>query len=315
MVLSEIRKALVTGASGFIGGHLCSHLTDLGIETVTVGSPESASRRPHDEANPAPQRPPDFTVDVRDLESLRALIAEVRPTHVFHLAAVRNRGMKPTDVAESVQVNVGGTANVALSGAEAGIDRLVVAGTAEEYGAISVPFLESEQEHPVTTYGISKMLATRAALACGEMTGLAVTAMRISVAYGPGQSESSLLGGLVESMKRGAHFPMSRGEQTRDFIWVGDVAEGLVRSAAAGSTEGEVVNLGSGNAMSVSRAAHIVAEMAGNGGLLGIGELPLRHGEAAKYALSSGKAQELLGWLPPTSFEAGARLMLTAEGL
>lgn len=313
---SGIERALVLGATGFLGTHLVAHLDSLGIETVRVGGPRTEHKRDSDGSTAEPgERLADRYIDICDLAEVGKLMREVEPSHVFHLAAVRNRGVAPVDLSCSIQVNVSGTANVAVSAATAGVNRLVVAGTAEEYGPIAVPFAEVDVERPVTTYGISKMLATRASLACGEMTDLAVTVLRISVAYGPGQSESSLLGGLVSSLTRGEHFAMSYGEQTRDFVWVSDVVEGLVRAALAPRAAGSIVNFGSGSPVTVAEVARATAAAAGREELLGIGEIPIRQGEAVEYSLDLTKCEKVLGWTPPTKLEDGLRMMLAAEGL
>lgn len=311
-----IRRALVIGATGFLGTRLVAHLKSLGVETVGVGGPRSERRSDASALSIDPgDRLASHHVDICDLAEVSKLMDMVEPSHVFHLAAVRNRGLAPEDLSDSIQVNVTGSANVAVSAANAGVKRLVIAGTAEEYGPIAVPFLESEAEHPVTTYGISKMLATRASLACGEMMDLPVTVLRISVAYGPGQSETSLLGGLVSALMRGERFAMSHGDQTRDFIWASDVADGLARAAIAPEAAGSIVNLGSGFPVTVEEAARAVAAAAGREELLGIGELPLRKGEAVEYTLDLTKSEKVLGWTPPTTLEDGIRMMLAAEGL
>lgn len=311
-----IERALVIGATGFLGTHLVAHLKSLGVETLAVGGPRPGLEA-HASATSAEQtnRSADHHIDIGNLAEVAMVMREVEPSHVFHLAAVRNRGLAPEDLSDSIQVNVTGSANVAVSAAAAGVERLIVAGTAEEYGPIAVPFAESAAEHPVTTYGISKMLATRASLACGAMTDLPVTVLRISVAYGPGQSETSLLGGLVAALKTGERFSMSHGDQTRDFIWASDVADGLVKAATAPEAAESIVNLGSGLPVTVAQAARAVAKAAGKEDLLGIGELPLRQGEAVEYTLDLTKCETVLGWTPPTSLDDGIRMMLAAEGL
>lgn len=313
---SGIERALVLGATGFLGTHLVAHLDSLGVETLRVGGPrverQGDTVKPSDEPE---EQLADLRVDICDLAEVDRLMREVAPSHVFHLAAVRNRGSAPEDLSASIQINVTGSTNVAVSAAGAGVKRLMIAGTAEEYGPIAVPFAEPDVEHPVTTYGISKMLATRVSLACGEMTDLPVTVLRISVAYGPGQSESSLLGGLTSALSRRERFAMSHGDQTRDFVWASDVADGLVRAALAPEAAGSIVNLGSGSPVTVADAARATAAAAGREELLGIGELPLRQGEAVEYTLDLTKCEKVLGWTPPTKLEDGIRMMLAAEGL
>ncbi|RIK10923.1 MAG: hypothetical protein DCC49_01555 [Acidobacteria bacterium] len=314
-----IERALVLGSTGFLGSHLVAHLESLGVETLCVGGPRTGNQGGVTEnsagAAAGGRRPPDRYLDIRDLAEVGKLMRDVKPTHVFHLAAVRNRGAAPEDLSSSVEVNVNGSANVAACSANSGVERLVIAGTAEEYGSIAVPFVESADEHPVTTYGISKMLATHASLACGEMMALPVAVLRISVAYGPGQSETSLFGGLVSALSQGRHFAMSLGNQTRDFVWAGDVADALVRAALAPDAAGTIVNLGSGFPITVAEAARTVAAAAGREELLGIGELPLRKGEAVEYTLDLSKCRKVLGWTPPTTLDDGVRMMLAAEGL
>lgn len=291
-------KVLVTGAKGFLGQHLVKRLRYLGFEVVALGGRSSSSSR----------------VDVCDLDAITALMKEVSPRFVVHLAAIRNRGTRSVDVSESISANVTGTANVTLSAAESGVEALVLAGTAEEYGSIETPFREDAIERPVTGYGVSKLLAGKAGLLCGATRDLAVTLLRIAVAYGPGQSGESLMGGLVESIVRGEPFRMSAGEQTRDFIWIEDVVDAMVRAIEVRAA-GEIFNIGSGVSIRVAEAARQVSELAGRADLLCPGELPLRPGEALEYSMDIGKARAMLNWSPTTDFATGIRRMLAEAGL
>ncbi len=300
MEIEAIRTALVTGATGFLGSHLTAFLRQKGVPTVGI-----ARNSTGDDV---------YDVDIRDRIALAKTFEEVKPDVVYHLAADRRRDPAPDVFPDLVATNVGGTANVLYAANSVGCSRVVVAGTAEEYGPIDPPFKETDREAPNNAYGATKLAATRLAIAFGEFTGLPVTVLRATVVYGPGQSTDMLVGALVEALAKGERIPMTSGNQRKDFIYVSDAVEGLVRASLAPRAAGKILNLGSGKSIPVREVAETAQRLAGRQGLLGLGELPLRQGEILDYVVDMSQTIELLDWAPRVSLIDGLRATLGAGG-
>src|SRR5258706_4717961 len=136
-------RALVTGATGFVGPYLIDHLRSCGDDVVST----------------------DVEVDVTDPSGVRASLAHTKPEVIFHLAALSLVGTSWTAPAEAFRVNTEGTLNVLLAAQDAGVDRVLLVGSAEEYGVVEaerMPVTEDVSLRPVTAYGASKAAAEMA---------------------------------------------------------------------------------------------------------------------------------------------------------
>jgi UDP-glucose 4-epimerase len=309
--LGGIRCALVTGATGFAGKHLVRFLQDHGV--AVAGIARTPLHKAVETTPPVVQKDIEvLEADVRDLGRLTEIFTDLRPEYVYHLAGSRRRQSEPSDLEELVSVNIGGTANVLTAARAVGCERVLISGTAEEYGPIDPPFEETDRECPSNLYGASKLAATRLALAFGECTGLAVTVVRTTVAYGPGQSLDMLIGSLMDTLSKGRRFAMTEGHQKKDFIYISDVVEGIVRASLEPEAAGKILNMGSGTATSVREVAELAQKLAGKDGLLGFGELPMRRGEIVEYVVDMTTTTRLLGWSPRISLTEGLEMTLRA---
>lgn len=235
----EAERALVTGGAGFVGSHLARELLDVGFDVTAVDRSSG---------------------DVRDLQEMRLLVAAARPTHVFHLAGIREGGLD-----DLLRINVCGTVNVLEAVAEeASAARVVVVGSAAEYGETThEPVGEDHPLRPVTEYGVSKAAQGLAAAAVGMRRGIEVTRVRLFNLLGPGEPPSfvaSAAAARIAAIQAGtARPPLRTGDLStrRDFVDVRDA----VRAVRLAGTQGEadtVYNICSGEA---TRIGTLVAEL------------------------------------------------------
>lgn len=286
-------RALITGASGFIGTALARRLLAEGFQVAGLARHVAAVGFELAQA------------DVRDLDKMTAIFQRVAPTHVFHLAGARRRYGFTRELPTSFAVNAQGTVNVVTAAAVAGCQRVVVLGTAEEYGPIASPYSEEDRELPTTPYGISKLAGTRAALAAGSLSETEVVVLRATVVYGVGQPKDMFISGLLQALFDGSLFPMTSGEQTRDFLYIDNLVEGLMRAASMPGIAGQIINLGSGESITVRAAAELCERVTGVFGLLKMGATRQPDAEATKYAVDLDKARRTLGWEWARSLEQG----------
>jgi GDP-4-dehydro-6-deoxy-D-mannose reductase len=237
-------KAVITGAHGFVGRHLTRHLEAGGTD---VGSLDVGDRDP---------------VDITDRDAVRRRIIAEAPDVVYHLAARSHVGESWADGDQLTAVNVEGTRAVVDACIEAGVGRVLVVGSAEQYGAVDrsdVPIREDTECRPLSPYGRSKVAAERVALAAHRDHGLAVVCTRAFNHTGPGQSPTFLVPGLAARIAAAEHdgtdeIVLGNGDPVRDFSDVRDVVRAYALLAQHG-VAGEVYNVCSGRGIRVGDVA------------------------------------------------------------
>ena len=237
-------RAAVTGARGFVGRHLTTYLTAHGTDVVELD---------RDGARP---------LDITDPDAVVRRFAEERPRVVYHLAARSHVGTSWTDGDLLTRVNVDGTRAVLDACVETGVERILVVGSAEQYGTVlpdEIPVVEDTPFRPITPYGESKVAAERLALEIGRSSGLAVVCTRAFNHTGPGQSPAFLVPGLaarIAAAERDAidQIVLGNGDPVRDFSDVRDVVRAYVLLAELG-VPGEAYNVCSGDAARVGDVA------------------------------------------------------------
>lgn len=301
--------ALVMGGSGFIGCWTARALGARGaVVTVAARDAIAAAR-----ALGRPGR--DMTivqVDLADQAALRPLLLATRPSIVFNLAGY---GVDASERDPAIMWTLNATLVEALVREVAALPaddwsgaRLVHAGSALEYGPTRGALREDMVAEPTTAYGRAKLQATRALeAASGELSCRAVVA-RLFTVYGPGEHPHRLLPSLIRTARSGEPLPLTDGRQPRNFTYVEDAAEGLLRLGASDAPPGAVVNLATARLATVrefARAAAAVLEF--DASLLLFGALPVRDEEMWHGEVDLARLRTLVAWIPETSVEDGIR--------
>ena len=295
--------AVVTGGAGFIGSHMVDLLLDRGFRVHVIDSMVGGR-----EANLAQHRGcPDLVLDERDVRAVEAgdpLFA--RAAYVFHFAGIGDIVPSIERPVEYLSANVKGTVRVLEAARHAGIRKLVYAASSSCYGLAAAPTREDHPIAPQYPYALSKYLGEVAALHWRQLYGLPVNSIRIFNAYGTRSRTSGAYGAvfgvfLRQKLAGRPYTVVGDGTQTRDFVYVTDVAEGFLLAAETERT-GEVYNLGAGQPQSVNRLVALLGGQAVH--------LPKRPGEPDCTWADIGKITRELGWRPRVSFEEGVRRVL-----
>ncbi len=190
--------------------------------------------------------------------------------------------------------------------------RLVHAGSAFEYGAVDGTVSEDSPARPVATYGRTKLAATQKVVAQAEH-GLPAVVARLFTVYGPGEHPSRLLPSLLRAACTGEPLPMTGGKQQRDFTYVEDVAEGLLRLGLLHEAPG-VVNLATGRLTSIREFAETAAALLGlREGQLQLGALPYRGDETQQGPTDVTRLKKLVFWRPAISVREGIQKTIEFE--
>ena len=308
-------RVLVVGGTGFVGRHLLARLAPLDVAQLAWTARDAALGEP-DALGLAQGR--GVRVDLRDDAAVRSLVAELRPSITFNAAGY---GVDPEERDEEAAVAINDRFVGVLAGelsrrrdpAWRGLD-LVHVGSALEYGSASGDLNESTEPAPTTLYGRTKLAGTQRLAARSLDTLCRGVTARLFMLYGPGEHAGRLVPQLLKTAATRAPLLLTAGTQERDFTYVGDAAEGLLRLGVSTAKPGEVVNLATGVLTSVrnfvQRAARVLEIPAE---LLHFGELPTRPEEMRHGPVALGRAKELLDWLPATTIEEGLRKTAAAR--
>ena len=285
---------LVTGATGFIGRHLVALLAAAGVQVHALSRSGRA----------VPGARHNWVCRLEDEEAVRGVLAEVKPRVIFHLASHVTGARDASQVMPTFRDNLQSTLNLLQASLDAGGPRLVLAGSMEE------PDLAAGECAPSSPYAASKAAAQVYARLYRELYALDVRVARIFMVYGPGpQDENKLVPFLARALRRGDSPPMSSGTRPVDWIYVEDVARGLMALAESAGSSSDPVDLGSGSTLTVRDLGETLQRLVGGTGQIGFGALPDRALETVRVA-DVERTRQRIGWNPTVTLEEGLRRTL-----
>jgi nucleoside-diphosphate-sugar epimerase len=287
--------ALVTGASGFIGRHLVRALRARGVEVAGVSRREA----PVDIAGVRWSR-----ADLADAAAVDRIVAETRPEVIYHLASHVVGRRELAEVRPAFAANLASTVNLLVAATAAGTGRIVLAGSMEE------PAL-ADGEAPSSPYAAAKGAASLYAGLFRALYATPLVTARIFMVYGPGQrDESKLVPYAIRRALAGEAPAISSGARPVDWIYVDDVVAGLVALGEKPGLEGETVDLGSGELVTVREVVERICRQAG-GPPPAVGALADRPLEAVRRA-DVARTATRLGWRPEVGLDEGLARTIAA---
>jgi UDP-glucose 4-epimerase len=300
-------KALVTGGAGFIGSTLADRLLAESWDVDVVDDLSTGSLANLADARSLGNRRFSFhRLDIRS-PAVTDFIAHRKPDVVFHLAAQADVRVSVARPAFDAEVNILGTLNVAQGALAGGTKKIVFASSGGTiYGTPEhLPVTEGHPQKPESPYGVAKKASGDYLHYYREIHGLDYTALAFSNVYGPRQDPHgeagvvAIFSGLMLDGKRVTIF--GDGKQTRDFVFVDDVVDALVRASEKGG--GLVINIGTGVETSVVDLYEAMARVSGS--TVEPNYAPARLGELERSSLDPGRAEAQLGWKPWTDLDEG----------
>ncbi|MFA5907468.1 MAG: SDR family oxidoreductase [Vicinamibacterales bacterium] len=294
---------LVTGGAGFIGSHLSAALLSSGHRVRVVDNLVTGYRHNLQEGV-------EFTnADLADPAAAAAAVAGV--DFVLHQAAIPSVPRSVKNPAESHRANVDGMLNVLIAARDAGVKRVVFAGSSSVYGDQAVlPKREDMPTKPMTPYALQKLVSEQYGQMFTRLYGLEVVTTRYFNVFGPRQDPGSPYSGVIslfiKALLEGTR-PVIYGDggQTRDFTFVTNVVDGVLRAAATPGVGGEVFNVATGGRVSLNELLATLKK------ILGSNVEPIyedqRMGDVRDSQADIAKAERLLGYRPTVTLEDGLR--------
>jgi nucleoside-diphosphate-sugar epimerase len=289
-----VSRALVTGAGGFVGAHLCARLVADGWEVW-------GTVRPGGFGPPGVQALP---VDLTDPTALLRAVRAAEPDVAFHLAAARAKA-DPSERVVTAQVNA--MSGLHLVEALPGSCRAVVrVGSSTEYAAAPGPMDEQTPLQPRGFFGATKAAGSLLLAAAAAERGLRSAVLRAFQVYGPRDHPGRFVPTVLRVAREGGELPLTAAGQRRDWVYVDDVVEACLRAALADDLPaGAVLNVGTGVQTANEELVALAEQVTGRPIRTRVGAHPGRSWDTASWVADVSLARSLLGWEPPVDLREG----------
>jgi nucleoside-diphosphate-sugar epimerase len=287
---------LVTGGAGFIGSHLAEELLRRGervrvVDSLVTGKRENLVHIPQAEF---------MQGDLSDVDVARRAVQGI--DYVLHQAAIPSVPRSIEDPITSNRHNIDASLNVLVAARDAGVRRVVYAGSSSAYGnQPTQPKVETMGTNPLSPYALQKLVAEQYCQMFTQLYGLETVTIRYFNVFGPRQDPSSPYSGVISlfisALVEGRRPKIyGDGEQTRDFTYVANVVDGVLRACQAPDASGEVINVATGGRISLNELFRTLRDLTGAKGEPSY-EDP-RAGDVRDSQADIGKARRLLGYEP-----------------
>jgi UDP-glucose 4-epimerase len=303
--LDTMASYLVTGGAGFIGSHLAEELARRGHAVRVVDSLITGKRRNLEHIPPV-----DFIEgDLADFAVAQRAVDGM--DYVLHQAAIPSVPRSVKDPITSNRANIDASVNVLVASRDAGVKRLVYAGSSSAYGNTpTLPKREDMAPSPLSPYALQKLVAEQYAQMFTRLYGFETVTTRYFNVFGPRQDPGSPYSGVISlfatALLEGRQPTIyGDGEQTRDFTYVANVVDGVLRACEAPGVAGQVINVATGGRISLNELVLVMNS------IVGTQLQPIykdeRAGDVRDSQADITKAKSLLGYAPIVSLEEGLR--------
>ena len=296
---------LVTGGAGFIGSHLTEELVRRGhrvrvVDSLITGKRSNLAEIPGVEFHEG---------DLADIEVARKAVDGCE--YVLHQAAIPSVPKSVKDPLTSNRANVDGTLNTLVASRDAGVKRLVFAASSSAYGDTpTLPKHENMPTNPQSPYALQKVVGEEYLRMFTRLYGLETVAIRYFNVFGPRQDPSSPYSGVISVfasalLENRPPTIYGDGNQTRDFTYVANVVDGVLRACEAPRASGEIINVATGGRISLNQLFEEMRKVIG--ATITPAYQEVRQGDVRDSQADITKARDLLGYQPIVSFEEGLR--------
>jgi len=305
-MLQQYQRVLVAGGAGFIGSHIVDKLLEAGVEVAVIdnlstGRMENLNQHKHNK---------NFHFvkgDIRNAKQIKAVVENADA--VFNDAAIVSVRLSIDNPMLVNEVNVNGALNLLKACVDSKVRRFIQASSASVYGdAKTLPVTEDMPLKPISPYAVSELAAENYARAFHRVYGLETVCLRYFNVYGPRQLHGQYSGAITifmnQLLQNQPITVFGNGKQTRDFVYVEDVASANILALAKMEATGEVFNIATGRATTVKKLAHTLTKIVGKASLKPLYKEPVA-GEIKHSYASIEKATRTLGYRPEYQIDKG----------
>ena len=289
-------KILITGGTGFIGYHLAKKCLDLNwsVDSISTKSP------------PLKRKLKKVNYLKIDISKKRKLIKNLKNDYDFvvNLAGYVDHSKKN----KTMKSHFNGCKNLANFFLNKNLKKFVQIGSSIEYGKSKSPQKENKKNlrETYSTYGNAKLFSTKFLLELKKKYNFPITILRLYLVYGPKQDVNRLIPFTIINALKKVKFNCSAGKQFRDFIDIDDLVSAIVKTLKSKKTNGEIINIGSGNPINVKKLIIKICKLA-KGGEPQFGKVSLRKDEILKLYPSLNKVKKILNWQAKVNLDKGLK--------
>lgn len=295
-----MKKILIIGGQGFIGSHITNAALKMGFQ-VTIISPFLQ----------------DFSYPVSNVQEITILYADITShnsvekvlkgkqfNYVINCAGFIDHQLFKDGGKSVIDQHFIGVMNIVQCLNRDRLESFIQIGSSDEYGNLNSPQKEDLREASISPYSFGKTATTHFLQMLYRTENFPVTILRFFLIYGPGQNNQRFVPQIITGCLEAPSFPVSEGKQLRDFCYVKDIADGVISCCLNDKVKGEILNLASGEAISIKKMINTIKNIIGAGNPK-FGEIPYRIGENMELFADIEKARKLLNWNPTTPLKEG----------
>ena len=289
------KSILITGGTGFIGFHLAKKCLNLKWSVTSISTSIPPKKR----------RLQKVKYKLCDVSNKKGLIKKIKPNYdyVVNLAGYVDH----THKVKTIKSHYHGCKNLTSLFLNSKIKKFIQIGSCIEYGKAGSPQYESNNNKKTfSIYGNAKLLSTKLSQDLYKKFNFPVTVLRFYLVYGPYQDANRVVPITILNALKDKKFNCSSGLQLRDFTYIEDVIEAIIKTLKSKKSSGQIINIGNGKPVSIKKVINKICELL-NSGKPQFGKIKLRRDEIMKLYPSTIKAKKILNWKPRISLESGLK--------
>jgi len=293
----SIERLLVIGGTGFIGKNLVIKSIELGYSVTVLSLNDHTGESKLNEVSY-------IQCDIRSFDDLQQKLTENSFDYVINLGGYVNHSSFLDDGINVIEAHFLGVLNVLKIIDWKILKRFVQIGSSNEYGNSVAPQNEKMPGSAISPYSFGKLAVSNLLEMLYRTENFPMVVIRLFLVYGPGQNSGRFFPQIINGCLSGNDFPVSMGEQLRDFCYIDDITRGILLTLKNNKAIGEVINLGSGDPLSIMQAIKIIQKIVGKG-KPDFGKYSYRADENMELYADITKANKILSWKPNVDINHG----------
>jgi nucleoside-diphosphate-sugar epimerase len=289
-------RILVIGGNGFIGKHVVNHALDLGWMVTSLNVSDNLSL-PHANLEY-------IQADITNITSLKKALGLAEFEYVVNCGGYIDHTLFSKGGRQVLEMHFTGVINLIELLNQDTLKSFINIGSSDEYGDVNAPQSEIQRESPISPYSLGKVSATHFLQMLFRTEKFPVTILRLFLTYGPGQNSNRFIPQIISGCLKDISFPVSKGEQLRDFCFIDDVIRAIFLVFDSSKSAGEIINIASGKPVSIRYVIENIQNII-EGGYPEFGEIDYRSNENLHLYADVNKAKTLLNWQPKFTLNEG----------